>query len=403
MRRVAGLATVDEAVHANGRVIPSSRLQIVSNLEGGIVRQILVKAGDKVVAGQPLLRLDATASTAEFARNDVSVNALLARAERLSAEARGTALVFPAPLETAEPALVANERALHNAQLRSAATERDIADARLAQAGRAAAEAEAEAAARGEALAQAQREVAILQPLVEKGVEPAMSLVRARSTERQSASAHDAAQQAVRRAASARAEAASAVRSVDQRFRAAASEALATTRAQIAAETTSLPALADRMQRTEIRAPVAGLVNRVLVTTPGGSVRPGEPLVEVVPAGDSLVIEAQVNPADIAFLRVGQKANIKISAYDSAIYGAVAGVVEHIAPDAIVDERNGESHFTIRVRTNARALVGEGGVRLPIGAGMTAEVDVLGQRRSVLGYVLTPVTRLRDKAFREKL
>ena len=243
----------------------------------------------------------------------------------------------------------------------------------------------------------------LAEPAVQKRVEPAMSLVRARSTERQSASAHDAAQQAVRRAASARAEAASAVRSVDQRFRAAASEALATTRAQIAAETKSLPALADRMQRTEIRAPVAGLVNRVLVTTPGGSVRPGEPLVEVVPAGDSLVIEAQVKPADIAFLLVGQKANIKISAYDSAIYGAVAGVVEHIAPDAIVDERNGESHFTIRVRTNARALVGEGGVRLPIGAGMTAEVDVLGQRRSVLGYVLTPGTRLRDKAFREKL
>jgi adhesin transport system membrane fusion protein len=386
----AGLATVDEAVHATGRVIPSSRLQVVSNLEGGIVRQILVKAGDKVDAGQPLLRLDPTASTAEFARNDVSVDALLARAARLSAEARGTALVFPATLEAATPALVANERALHSAQLSSAATERDIAEARLAQAGRAAAEAESEAGA-------------ILAPLVEKGVEPAMSLVRARSTERQAASARDAAEQAVRRAASARAEAASAVRSVDQRFRAAASEALATTRAQIAAETKSLPALADRMQRTEIRSPVTGLVNRVLVSTPGGSVRPGEPLVEVVPAGDTLVIEAQVKPADIAFLRLGQKASVKISAYDSSVYGAIPGIVERIAPDAVVDERTGESHFTIRVRTNTRALIGDGGVRLPIGAGMTADVDVLGQRRSVLGYVLTPVTRLRDTAFREKL
>lgn len=399
----AGLATVDEAVHATGRVIPSSRLQVVSNLEGGIVRQILVKAGDKVVAGQPLLRLDPTASTAEFARNDVSIDALLARAARLSAEARGAALVFPATLEAATPALVANERALHSAQLSSAATERDIAEARLAQAGRAAAEAESEAGARREALAQAQREVAILVPLVEKGVEPAMSLVRARSTERQAASARDAAEQAVRRAASARAEATSAVRSVDQRFRAAASEALATTRAQIASETKTLPALADRMARTEIRAPVSGLVNRVLVSTPGGSVRPGEPLVEVVPAGDTLVVEAQVKPADIAFLRLGQKASVKISAYDSSVYGSIPGIVERIAPDAVVDERTGESHFTIRVRTNARALIGDGGVRLPIGAGMTADVDVLGQRRSVLGYVLTPVTRLRDTAFREKL
>lgn len=399
----AGLAKVDEVVHANGRVIPSSRLQIVSNLEGGIVSQILVKAGDRVKQGQALLRLDATASTADFARNDTSIDALLARAARLDAEARGRALVFPAALEQAAPALVANERALHNAQLSSAETEREIARSRLLQAERAAAQASAETGARSEALAQARREVEILAPLVEKGVEPAMSLVRARSAERQAASARDAAAQATRRADAGRAEAASGVRNVEQRFRAQASEALATTRAEIAAQSEALPALRDRMRRTEVRAPVAGLVNRVLVATVGGSIRPGEPLVEVVPEGDTLVVEAIVQPADIAFLRLGQKANIKISAYDYSIYGSVPGIVERIAPDAVIDERTGESHFTIRVRTPATALVGEGGARLPISAGMTAEVDVLGRRRSVLSYLMTPVTRLRDSAFREKL
>jgi adhesin transport system membrane fusion protein len=356
-----------------------------------------------VTVGQPLLRLDLTASTADFARNDTSIDALQARAARLDAEAQGRPLVFPAALERAASALVANERALHNAQIASYATERDIALSRLQQADRAAGQARAEALAQTEAFEQATREVEIIAPLVEKGVEPKMSLVRARSAERQAASARDAAAEAVRRTDAARAEALTSIRNVERRFRAQASEALATTRADIAAQSQTLPALADRMARTELHAPVSGVVNRVLVSNIGGSIRPGEPLVEVVPADDALVVEAIVKPQDIAFLRLGQKASIKISAYDYSVYGSLPGVVERIAPDAIVDERTGESHFTIRVRTNATAITGEDGVKLPIGAGMTAEVDVLGRERSILSYLLTPVTRLRDRAFREKL
>ncbi len=399
----AGLAKVQEVAHATGSVVPSSRLQVVSNLEGGIVKAILVRAGDKVTAGQPLLRLDATATTADFARGDTSIDALTARAARLEAEARGRPLVFPPELEAAVPALVANERALHNAQLASVATEREIARSRLLQAERSAGQARAEADSQAEALAQAQREVAILAPLVEKGAEPAMSLVRARSAERQAASARDAAAEAVRRADAARREADATIRSLEQRFRAQASDGLASTRSEIAAQGASLPALADRMQRTEVRAPVAGVVGRVLVTTVGGSIRPGEPLVEVVPAGDSLVIEARVSPADIAFVRLGQEANVKISAYDYSVYGTLSGTVESIAPDAVTDQRTGLSHFLIQVRTRSSALTGEGGAKLPIGAGMIADVDVLGRDRSVLSYILTPVTRLRDNAFREKL
>jgi adhesin transport system membrane fusion protein len=399
----AGLAQVDEVINATGRVIPSSRLQVVSNLEGGIVKDILVKAGDHVKEGQPLLRLDSTASTADFARNDTSIDALQARAARLDAEARGRPLVFPAALELAAPALVANERALHNAQMSSLATERDIVQSRLQQADRAAGQARAEAVSRTEAHAQARREAEILAPLVEKGVEPKLSLVRARSAEQQAASARDAAAEATRRAEAARAEALSAIRNVEQRFRAQASEALATTRAEIAAQSQTLPALADRMARTELHAPVAGIVNRVLVTTIGGSIRPGEPIVEIVPEGEALVIEAMVKPQDIAFVRLGQKASIKISAYDYSVYGTLPGIVESIAPDAVTNERTGETHFTIRIRTDATSLTGEDGAKLPIGAGMTAEVDVLGRERSVLSYLLTPLTRLRDNAFKERL
>ena len=398
----AGLANVEEVVHANGQVVPSSRLQVVSNLEGGIVSDILVKAGDRVEAGEPLLKLDATASTADFARSDASIDALRARAVRLDAEARGRLLAFPIALENGLPSLVANERALHIAQLSNLVTEREIARSRLLQADRAAAQEQAEAALRSEALAQARREVEVLMPLVEKGAEPTMSLVRARSEERQAESTLLAALESTRRAVAARTEALGAIRNVEQRFRMQASEALVTTRAEIAAQSPALPALADRLRRTVLTAPVSGLVNRVLVATIGGSIRPGEPLVEVLPADDALVIEAQVRPADIGFLHLNQKVNVKISAYDSSIYGTLPGVVEAIAPDAVTDPRTGQTHFTIRVRTTAGLSVANGR-RLPISAGMTAEVDVLGRERSVLSYLLTPVTRLRDTAFREKL
>jgi adhesin transport system membrane fusion protein len=399
----AWLATVDEVVHGNGRVVPSSRLQVVSNLEGGVVAEILVRAGDRVKAGQPLLRLDATQMSGEYARSDTSLDALRARAARLEAEARGRPLVFPADIRSSAPELVANEQALHAAQLSTYATERAIASSRLQQAERGLAEAEAERAARQEALAQAEREVEVIAPLVEKGVEPKMSLVRARSAASQAASQRDGAALAARRAVAARAEAQSALRGVEDRFRAEASEALATTRAEIAAQSETMPMLADRLRRTVLTAPVSGIVNRVLVSTVGGSIRPGEPLVEVVPVEDSLVVEALIAPADIGFVHVGQPATVKISAYDYSVFGSLPGRVEQIAPDALVDERTGESHFTVRVRTDETALSGEDGARLPISPGMTAEVDVLGRERSVLNYLLTPLTRLRDTAFREKL
>jgi adhesin transport system membrane fusion protein len=131
-------------------------------------------------------------------------------------------------------------------------------------------------------------------------------------------------------------------------------------------------------------------------------VRPGEPVAEVVPRGDRLVVDALVRPADIGFVRVGQTARVKLSAYDYSVFGSLGGKVERVSPDPTVDERTGEAHFVIRVALDAPALTAPGGARLPVGAGMTADVEVEGQSRSVLAYLLTPVTRLRDTAFRER-
>lgn len=398
----AGLANVDEVARATGRVIPSQQLQVISNLEGGIVKDILVRAGQRVSAGQVLVRLDRTQMSAEFGKTSETYNALVARMTRLQAEVSGRSPIFPPGLVASAPALVASERSLYSARIADLASENAAARARLDQASRALGQAEMEAQTRAQALDLARREVGMVGPLVEKGIEPQLTLVRDQSAVEQAASAHDGAVEATHRATGAVAEARSVLRNVAEHFRAQSVDALTATRAELAGQGQSLPALKDRVTRTELRAPIAGIVNRVLVTTVGGTVRSGEPLIEVVPEHDALVVEAQVKPADIAFVHPGQRALVKLTAYDYTVYGGLRGSVERISPDAVVNERTGDSHFTIRVRTDQNRLRASDGAVLPIGVGMIAEVDILGHKRSVLSYLLTPVSKLSDNAFREK-
>ncbi len=398
----AALAKVDETATAYGRVIPSRQLQIVSNLEGGTVKAILVKAGEAVRAGQSLVLLDSTQFDAEFGKTSETYNALVARAARLQAEVSGGSPHFPPALVASAPRLVATERSLLEARRADLAAASAVESAKYDQAQRALGQTEVEAQTRALGTAAADRELAMLAPLVEKGIEPQISLIRAQTAAAQAHGAADSGALAVRRARAAVAEAASGLRAVRDRYRAQVFAELTAARADLAGQGETLPALLDRVRRTELRAPIAGTVNRVLVATVGGSVRPGEPLVEIVPAGDTLVVEADVRPADIAFLHPGQRATVKLTAYDYSVYGVLDGVVERISPDAVVDPRTGESHFVIRVRTDASALKGQDGKPLPIGAGMVAQVDVLGHKRTIMSYLLTPVSKLSDNAFREK-
>ena len=394
----AAFTEIDRTVRGDGRVVPSSRLQIISNLEGGLIAQILVRGGMEVKAGQALLKLDPTQTRAELGSNSAATAALSAKIARLEAELDGREPVYPAGADAAQ---VRIERALHDARMAELASLRAGAGARQAQASRAVLESQSMLAARQSAREAAASELEMIRPLVERGIEPRLALVQAQNAARISASEALAQTEALGRARAAASEAAAEANRVRQEWRARAATELAGVQAELAARTPSTPALADRVLRTTVRAPVAGRINRVLVTTIGGSVAPGQPLVELVPLRDQLQIEARIRPQDIGSVHINQRAKVDVTAYDSAIYGSLEGKVASISPDAVIDERTGESFYLVRVVTSAAALTDKSGRKLPIGSGMVASVSLLGDKRSVLSYILTPITRVTDEAFRE--
>ncbi len=392
---------LDRTVHASGRVVPSNRLQVLSNLEGGIVSEILVRAGDVVRRGQTLIRLDRTQAGSELGSSEATVGALAAKIARLQAEIANRDPVYPAASRPEIAEQINIERSLHAARMSDLYSLTSAAAAREAQASRAVAEARAAYQSRVSARDSARRQLDLIRPLVERGIEPQLTLIQLESTA--AVAATDAAQAAagIARAQSGVAEARASLSQVRGAWRAQAGTELAAAQAELGARRQAVPALANRLSRATVLAPVNGRVNRVLVSTVGASIGAGQPIVEVVPSADALTVEAMVSPKDIAFVRLGQHAKINITAYESGIYGGMDGRVVIISPDATVDERSGDSHYIVRVRADAQNFRGPDGKRLAIGPGMTADVNLIGDKRSVMAYILSPFTRLSENAFRE--
>ena len=397
----ASFVKLDRTVHAPGRVVPSSRLQVLSNLEGGVISAILVHVGDQVRRGQPLVQLDQTQAGAEFGSSEITVGALNAKIARLQAEIAGREPIYPRPTTPQAAQQIGIERSLHAARMSDLDSLSAAGAARAAQAERAVAEARSAYASRVTAREAARRQLDLIRPLVERGIEPQLTLVQLESSV--AVAGTDAAQAltAIARAQSAVAEARASLAQVRNAWRAQAGTELATAQSEMAARQRGMPALAARLGRATVASSVDGHVNRVLVTTVGSSIGAGQPIVEVVPSADALTVEALVSPKDIASIRIGQRARVNITAYESGVYGGMDGHVLTISPDATVEERTGESHYTVRVRADAQNFRDPEGRRLVIGPGMTADVNLIGDKRSIMAYILTPFTRLREEALRE--
>ena len=396
----ASHASLDEVTRAEGRVIPSSHIQVVQNLEGGIVEDILVREGEIVERGQVLLRINDVRAASELRETRKRYLALRGAQARLQAEVGGTAIELPAEVLDRAPEVAASEQALFEARQRALETELEILKSQAAQREQELAELEHSITQLERSARLASEELAITEPLAATRVVSRVNLLRLQREVSDLEGELEAARLAIPRVRMAERE---AVRRIEERrlsFRAEAQRELNAVQSEAAALEETLAAEADRVERTEVRSPVRGTINHLLVNTTGGVVQPGEDLVEIVPLEDTLLVEARVRPADIAFLSPGLPAVVKVAAYDYAIYGGLRGELEGISADTITDKRD-ESFYRIRVRTDDNALQ-KAGESLPIIPGMTVQVDILTGEKTVLDYLLKPILRVRDRALRER-
>lgn len=392
----ATFTKLERTVHAQGRVVPSSKMQVVSNFEGGVIEEILVKPGQIVKKGDILVRLSPTLSTAELGSNAATTDALRAKIARLDAEVRGTTPNYAG----VSAAAAATEEALRQARAAELNSLTTAGGARAVQAERAVNEGEAILAARRSNLSAAQQELEMLRPLAAKQIVSKLDYTKAENAVTVARNEVAAAEASIARARAAVAESRAATAQGRSDWLSRSGGELAAARAELAARSRATPALADRVDRTTIRAPMNGKVNRVLVTTVGGSVSAGMPVAEIVPTDDALYIEAAVRPQDIASVRIAQQASVEITAYRSTVFGKLKGEVLTISPDVVVQEKTGEAFYTVEVKTTSR-LTDANGRELPIGPGMMANISLLGEERSILSYIFTPFTQLSENAFRE--
>lgn len=395
----ASIAEIDQVTRANGRVIPSSQIQVIQNLEGGIVREILVNTGDSVKKGDILVRLDPTQFDADFRKNHSDYLTLRSQIIRLKAESDDIPPVFDKQEFRNAPHIAENETSLFLARKASLDADIDLLRVKEAQRRQELLDVQIAYQTAKDAAQSAKDETSILRPLVEKGIEPRIELLRAEQRQREAEGEKRRGTLAIEKAEQALKEVQMEADATRKSFRSAALKEMAEAQSSLSRLVEAMPALEDRLSRTEVRAPMDGTINRVLVATTGGVVQPGMSLVELVPANDSLVIEAEVKPADIAFLSPGQPAKIRITAYDFSRYGNLEGRLETIGADAVLND-NKDYVYRVSVKTNFTSYQVDG-KNFPILPGMIADVDILNGKRTILGYLFGPALKLRERAFTE--
>lgn len=394
----AAFAQLDEVTRGEGKVIPSRQVQILQSMDGGMVSEILVREGQSVKVGDLLLKVDPTRMVSSLRENQSQYLALLAKAARLKALADGTVFKPPPEVVKDAPEIVAQELSLFES--RRSELEATIGVARQQSLQRSqeliSVRARREQAAQSYTLTA--KELELTRPLANSGAVSPVELLRLERDVARYRGERDSANSDIPRLQSAVAEANRKMQEVELTFRNGAKSELSETNAKLSALSEGSAALEDRVKQTEIRSPVNGTVKQLKVNTVGGVVQPGKDLIEVVPSDDALLLEARVLPRDIAFLRPGQKALVKFTAYDFAIYGGLEATLEHISADSVVDEK-GNAYFLVRVSTVATFI---GPQKLPIIPGMVAEVDILTGKKSVLAYLMKPILRAKARAMTER-
>ncbi|MDF2396944.1 HlyD family type I secretion periplasmic adaptor subunit [Pseudomonas protegens] len=397
----ANFAVIDEVTKGEGKAIPSSKVQKIQNLEGGIVSELYVKEGQVVEAGAPLIRLDDTRFQSNVGETETVRLSMLLRVERLSAEVDERELNFPADAVKDAPGQAASEKSLYQSRRQQLHDEIGGLQEQLIQKQQELREFTSKQAQYRQQLGLQRQEIAMSEPLVAQGAVSPVEVLRLKRAEVETRGQLDATTLAIPRAESAIKEVQRKIDETRGKFRSEALTQLNEARTELNKASATGKALEDRVSRTLVTSPVRGIVKQLMVNTIGGVIQPGSDMVEIVPLNDTLLVEAKIRPQDIAFLHPGQEAVVKFSAYDYTIYGGLKARLEQIGADTITDEDKKTTYYMIKLRTD-RSHLGTDEKPLLIIPGMVASVDIITGKKSILSYLLKPIIRARAEALHER-
>jgi len=396
----ASIAKLDEVTRASGKIIPSHKVKKIQYLEGGIITEILIKEGDIVKKGQPLIRIDSAGFSTKFEENKIRLFELEAKASRLKAQIKGTKIFFSDAIKKEFTEIVQEEKSFYISSIAQLKHKVDILKEQLKQRQ---IDIKEERNRKKELLKRYKlisKEVMLTKPLVKKRL---VSEVEFLSLKRQASKIKedlDTSKLSIPRLQSKINEAKKSIQEAKLKFANKAKKEYNETISDIARIKQTETLLKGKVYKAILRSPVDGTVKQLLANTVGGVVHPGQDIVEIVPLEDSLISEVEVRPSDIAYLHKGQKAIVKFSAYDFSIYGGLHGSIILISADTITNE-NGKSYYLVRVKTE-KSFLGTKDRPLKIMAGMTVTVDILTGKKTILDYILKPILKAKQNALRER-
>jgi len=390
-------AEIDEVAKGDGKVIPSQQLQVLQSYDGGIVQDILVTEGQTVKAGQVLLKVDPTRFLSSLEENTTQFAALAAKVQRLSALTQGKALRFNKALQAQAPSIVENERKLYNSNLAELDEVAAGSDSRIMQRRQDVEEERANLSQYQNVLSLTKKELSVTKPLLASGAVSEIEILRLGRQVVELEGNITKSKVAIERGLNAIEE--EIIKKEESRLRLVNrwNQELTDATGEMATLQQSQTSLEDVVSQADIRSPINGTVQRLLINTVGGVITPGSAVVELVPQDDQLIVETKVSPKDIAFIRQGQPAILKFSAYDFTIYGGMSAEVQPISADAITNDKD-ETYYLVRLETK-RSIADES---LDILPGMIVQVDILTGKKTVLNYILSPLFNVTASALRER-
>lgn len=400
----SAVTEIDEITRGDGKVIPVSKTQIVQSTEPGVVQEIAVQVGQVVSKGDLIIRLDDTSTTASLGESVARSRALQTQIARLEIEMAGdfkSDLDCPEAIAKTSPQICENENQLLRARRDNFRNKLSVLEERRQQRMKELDEAHANISRLEENLKIAQREEDLIAPMVKRKLVAQTDLIRVQKELTEVTGQLQLAKESIDRIKAAISEASLQVDELGLQLQQEALAEKTEALSELSVIEETIRGASDRVARTDIRSPVDGVINTLDVNTIGAYVQPGSVIGGVVPTSETLLVEARISPRDIAFVRPGQPALVKISAYDFSIYGGIEGEVSNITADSLVDQNSGETFYQVRVKTAKSELVKDGRTYAII-PGMIASVDIMTGHKTILHYLLKPINKAKDEALRER-